>query len=930
MSQKHITSFFSVAPGVSNARKSPLKDACKQNNSDVKGCDSPIKATSSARKKRLRIESDSEDETTQISSPSPKKKSVTDSPSTKKQIKSEENGVASNRDPSSSPESKRVKQNGTSSPDKTNVKGIKKNGSKKDVTKVSKQASRRKTAEKSMVSGFLKTNETTTKIESIKVEDDNEKKEEESSKIKPAELQENGEVHNKSIAENTSSEQKNECSLVNNQPVDQDAGEEKSPITVKEEKNEGNTKLSPKKESPPKKQIHSFFAPRKSHTDDTNSKTSQSTKNESSSSKSGGSKISLKHDGSRDIGADYDPTKSKYDPIENAFWKRGDKVPYLALAKTLEEIEAVSARLKMIEILANYFRSVIVLSPDDLLPSVYLCLNKLAPAYEGIELGIAETTLMKAIAQSTGRTVAQIKSDANSTGDLGLVAEHSRSNQRMMFQPAKLTVQSVFSKLKEIAQMSGQAAMSKKADKIQSMFVACRYSEARFLIRSLAGKLRIGLAEQSVLQALALACALTPPNQSYPPEVLNANKGMSQDSFKARVEEESLVLKTTYCECPNYNKIIPVLLEKGIKSLPEHCRLTPGIPLKPMLAHPTKGVQEVLQRFDNLKFTCEWKYDGERAQIHLAEDGTINIYSRNQENNTSKYPDIIGRLSKALGEGVKSCILDCEAVAWDKEKQQILPFQVLSTRKRKASLVDCLNKVNTCQNHMSSIRSFVFNFVIFWPKQLHWFLVMLTFTRNCEGLMVKTLEEEATYEIAKRSRNWLKLKKDYLEGVGDTLDVVVLGGYLGRGKRAGMYGGFLLACYDNENEEYQSLCKIGTGFSDEDLNKHTEFFKEHLIEKPKPYYRYDSSHEPDHWFETVQVWEIKCADLSLSPVHRAAIGIVDPEKGISLRFPRFLRIRDDKTVEEATTASQVAEMYGSQEQIINQQGGNKVAEEDFY
>lgn len=133
------------------------------------------------------------------------------------------------------------------------------------------------------------------------------------------------------------------------------------------------------------------------------------------------------------------------------------RTPYLALARTFEAVEEVSSRLRMIEILANFFRSVILLSPNDLVACVYLSLNQLAPAYEGLELGIAETSLMKVIAQTTGRSMAQIKADAHSTGDLGIVAEQSKSNQRMMFQPAPLMVEGVFAKLKDIAKMSGHS-----------------------------------------------------------------------------------------------------------------------------------------------------------------------------------------------------------------------------------------------------------------------------------------------------------------------------------------------------------------------------------------------------------------------------------------------------------------------------------------
>uniref|UniRef100_A0AAQ5Y3M3 DNA ligase n=1 Tax=Amphiprion ocellaris TaxID=80972 RepID=A0AAQ5Y3M3_AMPOC len=592
---------------------------------------------------------------------------------------------------------------------------------------------------------------------------------------------------------------------------------------------------------------------------------------------------------------DYDPSRPNYHPVDHACWKQGQKVPYLAVARTFEKIEEDS---------------------DDLLCCVYLCLNQLGPAYLGMELGVGETVLMKAVAQATGRQLDKIKAEAQEKGDLGLVAESSRSNQRMMFQPASLTAGGVFRKLKEIASMSGNSAMNKKIDIIKGLFVACRFSEARYIVRSLAGKLRIGLAEQSVLSALSQAVCLTPPGQGFPPAVIDAGKGMSAESRRAWIEEKilSLILSHSFCplSMPNFDVLIPVLLKEGIDQLPCHCKLTPGVPLRPMLAHPTKGVGEVMKKFDEAAFTCEYKYDGERAQIHILENGEVKIFSRNQEDNTSKYPDIISRIPKVKKDSVVSCVLDSEAVAWDREKKQIQPFQVLTTRKRKD--VDASEiKVQVCVyafdllylNGESLVRQPLCRRRALLKESFSEVEGEFVFARSidsdntdtiaefleqsvrdsCEGLMVKTLEKDATYEIAKRSHNWLKLKKDYLEGVGDTMDLCVIGAYLGKGKRTGTYGGFLLACYDEENEEFQSVCKVCS------VNY---FF---------------SSAEPDVWLDAVQVWEVKCADLSLSPVYKAAMGMVDPEKGISLRFPRFLRIRDDKKPEDATTGSQVHDQH---------------------
>ncbi|XP_061879147.1 DNA ligase 1 isoform X1 [Entelurus aequoreus] len=736
---------------------------------------------------------------------------------------------------------------------------------------------------------------------------------------------------------------------VENNPKD-GIHEEKRPDTVEEKKSdEKDTEVpeKPPKEEAKKAPISSFFAPRKAAV-----KTEKSEKIEGEKKKSS---VEDSKKESTPTETDYDPSRPNYHPVNHACWKQGHKVPYLAVARTFERIEEDSGRLRNIETLSNMFRSVVLLSPDDLLCCVYLCLNQLGPAYLGMELGVGETVLMKAVAQATGRQLDKIKSEAQEKGDLGLVAESSRSNQRTMFQPASLTVGGVFKKLKEIASMSGNSAMNKKIDIIKGLFVACRFSEARYIVRSLAGKLRIGLAEQSVLSALSQAVCLTPPPKDSSPAVMDAGKGMSAESRRAWMEEKSLILKQTYCEMPNYDILIPVLLKEGIDQLPNHCKLTPGIPLRPMLAHPTKGVGEVMKRFDEAAFTCEYKYDGERAQIHILESGKVHIFSRNQEDNTSKYPDIISRIPKVKKDSVISCVLDTEAVAWDREKKQIQPFQVLTTRKRKD--VDAAEiKVQVCVyafdilylNGESLVRQ---------PLCQRRALLRESFTEvegeflfarsidsdntdaiaefleqsvrdSCEGLMVKTLEKNATYEIAKRSHNWLKLKKDYLEGVGDTVDLCVIGAYLGKGKRTGMYGGFLLACYDEDNEEFQAVCKIGTGFKDEDLEQHYKFLKEHILPKPRAYYRFDQSAEPDVWLDAVQVWEVKCADLSLSPIYKAAMGMVDPVKGISLRFPRFLHIRDDKKPEDATTGSQIADLYKKQQQIQNQ--GDKADPEDYY
>lgn len=613
-------------------------------------------------------------------------------------------------------------------------------------------------------------------------------------------------------------------------------------------------------------------------------------------------------------------------------------INFSELCKVFEQIESTTKRLEIAEYLKTFFVHLMKDSPEDLCKVVYLSLSRLGPTYEGLELGLGEALLIKTIATSTGRTAAKIKKEIEELGDIGLVAETSRSNQSMMMKPKPLTLDKVFKTLKEVATASGQNATGKKMEKVTSLFVACVGHEARFLFRLLEGKLRIGLAEQTLLAALAQASA------EFHGEAFN------------EPNEPVAIIKSVYSSMPNYDVIIPELLKNGVTNLPKVCHLTPGIPLKPMLAYPTRSITEVLDRFEGMPFTCEYKYDGERAQIHRLEDGRTFIYSRNSENMSQKYPDLIEGIDRIANPGTTSYVIDCEVVAWDPTEQKLLPFQILSTRKRKDVTMESIN-VQVCLFafdilYLNGESLIEFSFAdrrkalqsafhevpgeLYFAKHndgssvedIQAFLED-SIQHGCEGLMVKTLEKDSTYEPSRRSRKWLKVKKDYLEGCGDSLDLVVIGGYLGRGKRKGVYGGYLLACYDPDNEEYQAICKIGTGFSDADLERQMTFFKDHVIPAARPYYRCTDTVKPDVWFEPVQVWEVKAADFSISPVYSAGWGHVDPNKGISLRFPRFLRIREDKSPEDATSSEQVAELYRQQALATGNDGGQQDYEEDY-
>ncbi|CAI5710479.1 unnamed protein product [Hyaloperonospora brassicae] len=654
---------------------------------------------------------------------------------------------------------------------------------------------------------------------------------------------------------------------------------------------------------------------------------------------------------------------------ESGKWR---ETPYSALAHLFAKIEEVSGRLVIQDLLTAFFRDVISHAPDDLLACIYLCVCvNLAPPFENLKIGIGDAILMKAIGEATGANAKFIKEMYHKEGDLGKVAQNARSKQKTLsfasLTPATskgsgLTVSYVYNQFVKIAKMTGNNSQQQKCSIIKGLLVKCEKEKksqgedgqsaegAKYIIRGLQGKLRIGLAEKSILMGLTYAF-------------------MTGKDYKDKDKQQEALafVKKSFAECPSYNALVAAfyVVQKEVPSalylrvkdfalVADKCVLTPGTPVSPMLARPTKAYAMVFDRFEGKPFTCEYKYDGERAQIHILPSGKMAIFSRNFENSTERFPDVELAVSMAAKKGVvKSCIVDAEVVAVDRATNKRLPFQILSTRSRKNVKVEDI-KVPVCvyafdllflngesllgaplakrrekMREIFGVSPGTFEFATSFDvkdgvdakdnseameeavDKVRNFLEEAV-RENCEGLMVKTLEKEATYEPANRSHKWLKLKKDYLDGIGDSTDLVPIGAFHGRGKRTGVYGAYLLACYDPDTDMYQPITKLGTGLSDEVLKKFYDQLKERVVDKPPSDYAISDGCKPDVWLEASCVWEILGADLSISPKYTAAIGLVAKDKGISLRFPRFIRVRGDKETTQATNSSQIADLYRAQ------------------
>ena len=704
----------------------------------------------------------------------------------------------------------------------------------------------------------------------------------------------------------------------------------------------------------------------------------------------------------------FDP--QQYLPDLKKQWAAEGGATYALLTHCFVLVNSTQSRIKIVDTLVNLLRTIVEGDPESLLPAVWLATNSISPPYIDIELGLGGSAISKALKKVCGLDNAALKTLYNKHGDAGDVAFEAKKRQSLTLRkPKPLTIKSVYESLHLIANAKGKGSQEAKQRIVECLVQDARGAEeSRYIVRTLVQHLRIGAVKTTMLIALSRAFLLSrPPGADFETtkpraELAKLNK---QDLAEVYSRGEELV-KACFARRPNYNDLVPTLLEIGLSDeLLLRCGLALHIPLRPMLGGITRDLGDMLTKLQGRDFSCEFKYDGQRAQVHCDDNGKVTIFSRHLEVMTDKYPDLVALVPKIRGESVSSFIIEGEVVAIDRENGELKPFQILANRARKDVVIQSvtvdvclfafdlmyLNGEELLGRPFRERRGLLRSLFVEIPHHFTWvnsidatsadsetvsdFFKQATDIK-CEGIMVKVLDNApnpdlvegeldgeastvakppptpqkskkkataktrgkpiaaitddvdnidekkantsrrkallSTYEPDKRLDSWLKVKKDY-NATADTIDLIPVGAWHGQGRKNAWWSPILLACRNEENGTLEVVTKCISGFTDAFYKANKERYSEdgeNTISRPS-YVEYGGT--PDVWFEPQEVWEMAFADITLSPTYTAAIGLVSDERGLSMRFPRFLKVREDKGLEEASTNEFLAGLYRKQE-----------------
>ncbi len=572
------------------------------------------------------------------------------------------------------------------------------------------------------------------------------------------------------------------------------------------------------------------------------------------------------------------------------------------LVDYLAKLEATSKRLEMTRILGELFKEA---DAEEIAPIVYLTQERLGPAFEGIEFGIGEALVSAALSQATGKPREEIRNAYKTKGDYGDVAE-----ELLPPRGKGLAVGLVYEKLKELATASGEGTVQKKVTLLAELLGKMSAREGRYLLRIPMGRLRLGVGDVTVLDGLSWSST---GDKSLRPELERAYNLSSDLGLVARTFKKG-----------------------GVKALAK-ISVTVGNPIRMELAERAKSPEEIIERLG--KCALEPKVDGFRCQCHKDGD-RVRIFSRNQEETTTMFPDIAEAVVKQVS--AKTAILEGEAIGYDPDTGEFAPFQVTVSRKRKYGIEEMRTtlplrlvafdllymdgKDMTGESYTARHQKLgeligkgdginvIENLITDDPRAVDGFF-MEKIAAGLEGIMAKRLD--SPYQAGARNFNWIKFKRSYQGHLRDTVDVVIVGYLRGRGQRARFgIGALLSAVYDKKHDRFRTVGKVGSGLSDEEWPRIREKLDQIAVDhKPA---RVDSLMVPDVWVEPKYVIEVQADEITRSPIHTA--GKVGDEPGYALRFPRCIDfIRADKSPEDATTEKEILEMFAKQ-------GKTKVAE----
>ncbi|MFC1775045.1 ATP-dependent DNA ligase [Nanoarchaeota archaeon] len=550
------------------------------------------------------------------------------------------------------------------------------------------------------------------------------------------------------------------------------------------------------------------------------------------------------------------------------------------LSELFSKLEKISSTNAIKKELAEFFRKT---PKNDIGKVCYFLMGSISSGCDDIVIGMADKMVIKSISLASNSPETDVRITYKKMGDIGKTAEHFIGKKQ-----EELTVQEVHEKLMKIATSSGSGSQEKKVRTLADMFKNVSPLDSRYIARIVSGKLRLGIGDKLIMDGLALGIA--------------------------KKKEARKDLEKAFMICPDIGLIAKTLLEKGLKGV-KRINVVTGRPIQVMLAQRAKTFEEISKKMPGKK-GVEEKYDGERIQVHVKKNKII-LFSRRLENVTHQFPDVANALKKAVKQ---NCIIEGEVVPVDKNSK-ILPFQKLMSRRRKHKieeyvkkipvvlfLFDCLSSGNKTimyksyperkkelkslvkQNKTIKLANTIYTDD---PKKIAAFFKQ-SIKDGLEGIMLKSCSKDSIYQAGTRGWLWIKWKKEYAKNIRDTFDVVVIGAYYGKGRRSGMYGALLCAVLNTKTNKFETVCKVGSGFTDKDLKELPKKLKKHETKDSK--ISISKTLIPDVLFTPKVVIEVIAAEVTKSPIHSC---------GYALRFPRFVRFRDDKSARQATTKKEI-------------------------